>query len=175
MKAIKNFPVDIIEIKITQSILSSKMNDMSKGSLEKLINTLVFSIRYTLGKSYNDLDVIAYRVDLTASHIMTFDYIQHRLILIGNGLEDKMTYLKESIGSIVKNKMGDSCSLFLRENQTSDEVYTYLNNQPQNNSNRNEFETDKMKQFYHLDLYNNSEKGWMIFQPNQLQNSFVTL
>ena len=71
--------------------------------------------------------------------------------------------------------MGDSCSLFLRENQTSDEVYTYLNNQPENNSNRNEFESDKMKQFYHTDLYNNSDKGWMIFQPNQLQNSFVTL
>lgn len=175
MKGIKSFPVSIMEIKITQSILSSKMNEMSKGSLEKLINTLVFTVRYTLGKSYDDLDVMAYRVDLTASDILTFDYIQHRLILIGNGMEDKLSYLKESIGSFVKNKMGDTCSVYFRENQTSDEVYTYLKNQPENNSNRSEFETDKMKRFYHSDLYDNAEKGWIIFHPNQLKNSFVTL
>lgn len=168
MNSIKDFPTTLVEIKIIQSILSSKLISMDKPTIEKLINVLIHNIKNVFDKLFDKIDCIAFKIDILKSDIFTYDFIQHRLIIIGNGFEDKLPLLKEKLESFVKSKMGDSFSLIVNEEQSSDEVYTYFNNQSINSTNRSEFESEKMLKFYHPDLYSISEQGWIILNPTEL-------
>jgi hypothetical protein len=175
MKKLDNFPMDLVEIRITQSILSSKLTSINKETIEKILNTCFHHIKNHFGKQFEKIDVIAYRIDLTPSDIFSFDFIQHRIILIGNGINKKIPVLRESLNTYVKSKMGDVLSVYEREKQKSEEVYLYLINQPQNTNSQDKLEnlSDKTNNFYHTDLYEFSNKGWHIFVPREIKSSFI--
>jgi hypothetical protein len=173
LSKLKNLPVNLVEIKIVQSILSSKIVSMDKNAIEKLINTIIHHIKNVFDKSFDDIQICAYRIDIIKDDYFSFDYIQHRFVIIGKGFEKKIHLLKEKIKSYVKMKMGDNCSLIIREDQESPELYTYFFQQPPNSTNKEHFVSDKMLKFYHPDLYELSERGWAIFNPNQIKNSFI--
>jgi hypothetical protein len=173
IKRIKNFPTTLVEVNITQSILSSKLASMDKSTIEMVVNTIIHLIKNVLDKTYDKIDCIAYRIDTLKNDFFTYDHIQHRLIFMGNGFEKKLPVLKEKLKSFVKTKMGDPFSLIVREEQDSDEVYTYFKNQVENSTNKKEFISDKMLKFYHPDLYSISEQGWYILNPKELKSSFV--
>ena len=177
MKKLDNFPMDLVEIRITQSILSSKLTSINKETIEKILNTCLHHIKNYFGKQFEKIEVMAYRIDLTPSYIFTFDFIQHRIILIGNGIIKKIPVLRESLKSYVKSKMGDELSVNEFEKQRSEEVYLYLINQPENLNNQSKMEylSDKTNNFYHPDLYDFSKKGWYIFIPRDIKSSFVVL
>jgi hypothetical protein len=172
IKRIKNFPTTLVEVNITQSILSSKLASMDKSTIEMIVNTIIHLIKNVLDKIYDNIDCIAYRIDTLKNDFFTYDHIQHRLIFMGNGIEKKLTILKEKLKSFVKTKMGDSFSLIVREEQDSDEVYTFFKNQVENTTNKKDFISDKMLKFYHNDLYKISDKGWHVMTPKELKNSF---
>ena len=175
MKKLNHFPVDLVEIRITQSILSSKLTSINKETIEKILNTCLHHIKNHFGKQFEKIEVIAYRIDLTPSDIFSFDLIQHRIILIGNGINKKIPVLRESLNSYVKSKLGDLLSVYEREKQGSVEVYLFLINQPQNTNTQSKLEylSDKANNFYHPELYEFSKKGWYIIDPKTIINSFV--
>ena len=175
MKKLDNFPMDLVEIRITQSILSSKLTSINKETIEKILNTCLHHIKNHFGKQYDKIEVMAYRIDLTPSDIFTFDFIQHRIILIGNGINKKIPVLRESLNTYVKSKMGDAMSVYEREKQRSEEVYLYLINQPKNTNSQDKLGnlSDKTNSFYHPDLYDFSNKGWHIFTPRDIKSSFI--
>lgn len=41
IKRIKNFPTTLVEVNITQSILSSKLASMDKSTIEMVVNTII--------------------------------------------------------------------------------------------------------------------------------------
>jgi hypothetical protein len=173
IKQIKDFPTTLVEVNITQSILSSKLISMDKATIEMVINTVIHLIKNALDEYFSKIDCLAYRIDISKNDFFSYDNIQHRLILIGNGFEKKLPLLKEQLKSFVKTKMGDSFSLIIREEQESEEVYLFFKNQVENTTNKKEFESDKMLKFYHPDLYSISDQGWHIFNPKELKSSFV--
>jgi hypothetical protein len=173
IKRIKNFPTTLVEVNITQSILSSKLASMDKSTIEMIVNTIIHLIKNVLDKTYDKIDCIGYRIDTLKNDFFSYDHIQHRLIFIGNGFEKKLPVLKEKLKTFVKTKMGDPFSMIVREEQDNDEVYTYFKNQVENTSNKKEFISDKMLKFYHSDLYSISEQGWHILNPKELKSSFV--
>ena len=120
---------------------------------------------------------MAYRIDLTPSDIFSFDFIQHRIILIGNGINKKISVLRESLNNNVKSKMGDELSIDEFKKQRSEDIYLYLINQPKNPNNQSKMEylSDRTNNFYHPDLYEFSKKGWYIFIPRDIKSSFVVL
>lgn len=175
MKKLDNFPMDLVEIRITQSILSSKLTSINKETIEKILNSCFHHIKNHFGKQYEKIEVMAYRIDLTPSNIFTFDFIQHRIILIGYGINKKIPVLRESLNTYVKSKMGDVLSVYEREKQRSEEVYLYLINQPKNTNSQDKLGnlSDKTNSFYHPDLYEFSKKGWHIFIPRDIKSSFI--
>jgi len=173
LSKIKEFPTTLVEVSITQSILSSKLISMDKSTIEMVVNTILHNIRNVLGNSFDDLNCIAYRIDTLQNEFFSYDVIQHRLIFCGNGFDKKLSLLKEKLNSFVKSKMGDFCSLIILEKQESSQVFAFLKKQAENTTYNEEFESDKMLKFYHPDLYSISEKGWYIFNPKELQSSFV--
>jgi hypothetical protein len=177
MKKISDFPIDLVEIKITQSLLSSKLPSMDRETIEKVLNSVLHQIKNNLGKHYEKLELIAYRIDTTSSNVLSIDYIQHRLILLGNGFIKKIPTLKESLSSYVKSKMGDTLSIYIREQQQSEEIYTFFINQPTNTSRKQSMDhlSDKTNNFYHPDLYEFSKQGWLILYPKDIMSSFVIL
>jgi hypothetical protein len=175
MKKLNLFPLDLVEIRITQSILSSKLTSMNKETLEKIFNTCLHYIKNHFGKQFEKIEVIAYRIDITPSDIFSFDFIQHRIILIGNGINKKIPVLRESLITYVKSKMGDLLSVYEREKQKNEEIHLYLINQPQNPNSQDKLKnlSDKTNRFYHTDLYEFAKKGWHIFTPRDIQSSFI--
>ena len=175
MKKLDSFPMDLVEIRITQSILSSKLTSINNETIEKILNTCFHHIKNHFGKQFEKIDVMAYRIDLTPSDVFSFDFIQHRIILIGNGINKKIPVLRESLNTYVKSKMGDVLSVYEREKQRSEEVYLYLINQPQKPNSKDKLEnlSDKTNNFYHADLYEFSNKGWHIFVPREIKSSFI--
>ena len=173
IKRIKNFPTTLVEVNITQSILSSKLASIDKSTIEMIVNSIIHLIKNVLDKTYDKIDCIGYRIDTLKNDFFSYDHIQHRLIFMGKGFERKLPVLKEKLKSFVKTKMGDSFSLIVREEQYNDEVNTYFKNQVENSTNKKEFISDKMLKFYHTDLYSISEQGWHILNPKELKSSFV--
>jgi hypothetical protein len=163
MKKLNLFPLDLVEIRITQSILSSKLTSMNKETLEKIFNTCLHYIKNHFGKQFEKIEVIAYRIDITPSDIFSFDFIQHRIILIGNGINKKIPVLRESLITYVKSKMGDLLSVYEREKQKNEEIHLYLINQPQNPNSQDKLKnlSDKTNRFYHTDLY---ESSFIVFK-----------
>jgi len=173
LSQIKEFPTTLVEVSINQSILSSKLTSMDKSTIEMVVNSILYSIKNVLDRSFDDINCLAYRIDTTKNEFFSYDVIQHRLIFFGNGFDNKLPIVKEKVTSFVKLKMGDFCTVSVRENQESSQVFTYLKNQSDNTTYKEEFESDKMLKFYHPDLYSISEKGWYIFNPKELQSSFI--
>ncbi|MFM7683450.1 MAG: hypothetical protein ACKO7P_12015, partial [Bacteroidota bacterium] len=64
-----------------------------RETIEKVLNTVLHQIKNNLGKHYEQLELIAYRIDTTSSNVLTIDYIQHRLIILGNGFIKKIPTL----------------------------------------------------------------------------------
>jgi hypothetical protein len=172
LKQIKDFPTTLVEVNISQSILSSKLVSMDKATIEMVLNTIIHTIKNVLDKDFEKIDCLTYRIDTFKNDYFSYDNIQHRLIFIGKGFEKKLPLLKEQLESFVKTKMGDSFSFIVREEQESDEVYLFFKNQIENTTNKKEFESDKMLKFYHPDLYSISDQGWYILNPNQLEIHF---
>ena len=75
MKKLNHFPLDLVEIRITQSILSSKLTSINKETIEKILNTCLHHIKNHFGKQFEKIEVIAYRIDLTPSDIFSFDIL----------------------------------------------------------------------------------------------------
>jgi hypothetical protein len=175
MKKLNHFPMDLVEIRITQSILSSKLTSINKETIEKILNTCLHHIKNHFGKQFEKIEAIAYRIDLTPSDVFTFDFIQHRIILIGNGINKKIPVLRESLNSYVKFKLGDLLSVFEQEKQSSVEVYLYLINQSKNENTQSKLEylSDKTNNFYHPELYEFSQMGWLTIDPKTIVNSFI--
>jgi hypothetical protein len=97
---------------------------MNKETLEKIFNTCLHYIKNHFGKQFEKIEVIAYRIDITPSDIFSFDFIQHRIILIGNGINKKIPVLRESLITYVKSKMGDLLSVYERYKPTSEPKLT---------------------------------------------------
>jgi hypothetical protein len=175
MKKLENLPLDLVEIGITQSLISSKIPCMNKETIEKILNSILLITKNNLGEKYDNVELVAYRIDLTESEVFSMDYINHRLILFGNGFTMKIPTLKESLNTYVSEKMGDTLSIDIREQQESEEIYTYLLNQSPNSKRDDKYDklSAKTNMFYHPDLYDLSEKGWNILDPKELKNSFV--
>lgn len=172
-KPIKDFPTTLVEVNITQSILSSKLVSMDKATIEMVVNTVIHLFKNVLGKDFAEIDCIAYRINTSKNDFFSYDNIQHRLIFIGNGFEKKLPLLEEKLKSFVKTKMGDSFSLIIRDEQESEDVYLFFKNQIENTTYKKEYESDKMLKFYHPDLYSISNQGWHILNPKELDSSFV--
>jgi hypothetical protein len=175
MKKLENLPLDLVEIGITQSLISSKIPCMNKETVEKILNSILLITKNNLGEKYDNVELVAYRIDLTESEVFSMDYIKHRLILFGNGFIMKIPTLKESLNTYVSEKMGDTLSIDVREQQESEEIYTYLMNQSPNSKRDDKYDnlSAKTNKFYHPDLYMYSEEGWHILNPKELKNSFV--
>ncbi len=173
LNQIKDMPTTMVEVNINQSILSSNLISMDKSTIEMVVNTLIHTIKNVFDVSFYDINCLAYRIDTLQDDFFSYDVIEHRLILFGIGFEKKLPLLKESVKSFVRSKMGDLCSMIILENQESSQIFTYLKKQGENTTHRGEFVSDKMLKFYHPDLYSISEKGWHIFNPKELQSSFV--
>lgn len=172
-KQIKDFPTTLVEVNITQSILSSKLVSMDKATIEMVVNTVIHLIKNVLGKDFAEIDCIAYVINTSKNDFFSYDNIQHRLIFIGNGFEKKLPLLEEQLKSFVKTKMGDSFSLIIRDEQESEDVYLFFKNQIENTTYKKEYESDKMLKFYPPDLYSISDLGWHILNPKELDSSFV--
>jgi hypothetical protein len=171
MDKLDKFPLDMVEIGISQSLLSSKLTSMNQETIEKIFNSIIHITKNNLGENYDTIEVIAYRIDTEESDVFSMDYIQHRLILLGNGFIKKIPTLKENLNNFVSQKMGDTLSIDVRENQQSEEIYTYLMNQSPNSKRDEKYDnlSEKTNSFYHPDLYLFSEKGWYIFVPRDIE------
>ena len=169
------FPLDMVEIEITQSLFSSKLTSINNEAIEKIVNTCHHHIKSHLGNDYENIDVIAYRIDIETSELFSMDYIHHKLILIGNGFINKLATLKESLNSYVSNKLGDELSIKTSEKQQRYEIYSYLINQTTSSIRGDKFDdlSDKTNEFYHPELYDFSSKGWIILDPKEIKSSFV--
>ena len=56
MKKLNHFPVDLVEIRITQSILSSKLTSINKETIEKILNTCLHHIKNHFGKQFEKIE-----------------------------------------------------------------------------------------------------------------------
>jgi hypothetical protein len=166
------FPLDMVEIEITQSLFSSKLTSINNEAIEKIVNTCLHHIKSHLGNDYENIDVIAYRIDIETSEFFSMDYIHHKLILIGNGFINKIATLKESLNSYVSNKLGDELSIKTSEKQQRDEIYSYLINQTTSSIRGDKFDdlSDKTNEFYHPELYDFSSKGWLILDTKEFKS-----
>ena len=172
MDKLDEFPVDMVEIGITQSLLSSKLTSMNQETIEKIFNSIIYITKNNLGENYNNIDVIAYRIDTEESEVFSMDYIQHRLILLGNGFIEKIPTLKENLNNFISQKIGGTLSIDVRENQQNEEIHTDLMNQSPNSKRDEKYDnlSEKTNIFYHPDLYMFSEKGWHIFVPRDIES-----
>jgi hypothetical protein len=175
MKKLNDFPVDLVQIEITQSILSSKLTSIDNEAIEKILNTCLHHIKSQLGNDFENIEIIAYRIDVETSDFFSMDYIHHKIILIGNGFLNKIPILQESINNYVSNKLGDELSIKTSEKQQRDEIYSYVMNQTTSSIRGDRFDelSDKTNTFYHPDLYDFSSKGWIILDPKEINSSFV--
>ena len=175
MDKLDEFPLDMVEIGITQSLLSSKLTSMNQETIEKIFNSIIHITKNNIGENYDNIEVIAYRIDTEESDIFSMDYIKHRLILLGNGFIKKNQTMKENLNNFVSQKIGGTLSIDVRENQQNEEIYTDLMNQSPNSKRDEKYEnlSDKTNIFYHPDLYMFSEKGWHIFVPRDIESSVI--
>ena len=175
MNKLDEFPIDMVEIGITQSLLSSKLTSMNQETIEKIFNSIIHITKNNLGENYDNIEVIAYRIDTEESEVFSMDYIKHRLILLGNDFIEKIPTLKENLNNNVSQKMGGTLSIEVRENQQNEEIYSHLMNQSPNSKRDEKYDnlSEKTNSFYHPELYMFSQKGWHIFVPRELKNSFV--
>jgi hypothetical protein len=162
MGQLKDYPTTLVELKITQSIVSSKLVSMDQSTIETMVNNIIQNVKNVLGDSFDKIDCLLFRIDTLKGGHFTYDYIQHRFVLIGNGFENKLPLLKEKLKSYVQSKMGDKFSLIVHEEQEPNEIYSYVNSQVENTTHKETFISEKMLNFYHPDLYSISEKGWQI-------------
>lgn len=170
-----SYPVDLVQIEITQSILSSKLTSIDNVVIEKILNTCLLHIKSQLGNEFENIEIISYRIDVEISDFFSMDYIHHKIILIGNGFLNKIPILQESLNNYVSNKLGDKLSVEIKENQNRDDISTFLLNQTSNTTRGDRFDdlSDKTNKFYHQDLYDFSSKGWIILDPKEINSSFV--
>ena len=175
LEKLNKFPVDLVQIEITQSILSSKLTSIDNEAIEKILNTCLHHIKSQLGNEFENIEIIAYRIDVETSDFFSMDYIHHKIILIGNGFLKKIPILQESLNNYVSNKLGDKLSFKINENQQRDEISSFLLNQTSDIKRGDRFEelSDKTNTFYHPDLYDFSSKGWIILDPKEINSSFV--
>jgi len=175
MEKLNDFPVDLFQIEITQSILSSKLTSIDNEAIEKILNTCLHHIKSQLGNDFENIKVIAYIINIETSDFFSMDYIHHKLILIGNGFLKKIPILQESLNTYVSNKLGDKLSIEIKENQLREEISSYLLNQNSNILRGDRFDelSDKTNTFYHPELYDFSRKGWIILDPKEINSSFV--
>lgn len=175
MEKLNDFPIDLIQIEITQSILSSKLTSIDNEAIEKILNTCLHHIKSQLGNEFENIEIIAYRIDLETSDFFSMDYIHHKIILIGNGFLNKIPILQESLNTYVSSKLGDKLSFKIKENQQRDEISSFLLNQTSDIKRGDRFDelSDKTNTFYHPELYDFSSKGWIILDPKEINSSFV--
>ena len=175
LEKLNKFPVDLVQIEITQSILSSKLTSIDNEAIEKILNTCLHHIKSQLGNDFENIEIIAYRIDVETSDFFSMDYIHHKIILIGNGFLKKIPILQESLNNYVSNKLGDKLSFKINENQQRDEISSFLLNQTSDIKRGDRFEelSDKTNTFYHPELYDFSSKGWIILDPKEINSSFV--
>jgi len=175
MEKLNNSPVDLVQIEITQSILSSKLTSIDNEAIEKILNTCLHYIKNQLGNDFKNIKVMAYRINIETSDFFSMDYIHHKLILIGNQFLKKIPILQESLNTYVSNKLGDKLSIEIKENQLREEISSYLLNQNSNILRGNRFDelSNKTNTFYHPELYDFSSKGWIILDPVEIDSSFV--
>jgi hypothetical protein len=175
LEKLNKFPVDLVKIEITQSILSSKLTSIDNLAIEKILNTCLHHIKSQLGNDFENIEIMAYRIDLETSDFFSMDYIHHKIILIGNGFLNKIPILQESLNNYVSNKLGDKLSFKIKENQQRDDIYNYLLDQSPNIKRGDRFDelSHKTNRFYHQDLYDFSNKGWIILDPKEVNSSFV--
>lgn len=175
MEKLNKFPIDLVQIEITQSILSSKLTSIDNVAIEKILNTCLHHIKSQLGFDFENIEIMAYRIDVETSDFFSMDYIHHKIILIGNGFLNKIPILQESLNNYVSNKLGDKLYFEIKENQQKDNISSYLLNQTANTTRGNRFDdlSDKTNKFYHPELYDFSSKGWIILDPKEVNSSFV--
>lgn len=175
MEKLDKFPNDLVQIEITQSILSSKLTSIDNEAIEKILNTCLHHIKSQLGNDFENIEIIAYRIDVETSDFFSMDYIHHKIILIGNGFLKKIPILQESLNNYVSNKLGDKLSFKIKESQQRDDISNFLLNQTSNTTRGDRFDdlSDKTNRFYHQDLYDFSSKGWIILDPMEINSSFV--
>ena len=172
---LNKFPIDLVQIEITQSILSSKLTSIDNEAIEKMLNICLHHIKSQLGNEFENIEIIAYRIDVETSDFFSMDYIHHKIILIGNGFLKKIPILQESLNNYVSNKLGDKLSFKIKESQQRDDISNFLLNQTSNTTRGDRFDdlSDKTNRFYHQDLYDFSSKGWIILDPMEINSSFV--
>lgn len=175
MEKLNKSPVDLVQIEITQSILSSKLTSIDNEAIEKMLNICLHHIKSQLGNEFENIEIIAYRIDVETSDFFSMDYIHHKIILIGNGFLNKIPILQESLNNYVSNKLGDKLSFKIKESQQRDDISNFLLNQTSNTTRGDRFDdlSDKTNTFYHQDLYDFSSKGWIILDPMEINSSFV--
>ena len=175
MEKLNKSPVDLVQIEITQSILSSKLTSIDNESIEKILNTCLHHIKSQLGNDFENIEIMAYRIDVETSDFFSMDYIHHKIILIGNGFLKKIPILQESLNNYVSNKLGDKLSFKIKESQQRDDISNFLLNQTSNTKRGDRFDdlSDKTNTFYHPELYEFSSKGWIILDPKEINSSFV--
>lgn len=175
MNSIYSFPVDLVQLRIIQSILSSKLTSIDNEAIEKILNTCIHHIKSQLGNDFENIEIMAYRINVETSEMFSMDIIDHTIILIGKGIKNKIPILQESLNTYVSNKLGDKLSLQIRENQQKDDISTFLINHSSNTTRGDRFDdlSEKTNKFYHQDLYDFSSKGWIILDPKELNSSFV--
>lgn len=175
MEKLDKFPNDLVQIEITQSILSSKLTSIDNEAIEKILNTCLHHIKSQLGNEFENIEIIAYRIDVETSDFFSMDYIHHKIILIGNGFLNKIPILQESLNNYVSNKLGDKLSFEIKENQQRNDISSFLLNQTSDIKRGDRFEelSDKTNTFYHPELYDFSSKGWIILDPKEINSSFV--
>ena len=175
MEKLDKFPNDLVQIEITQSILSSKLTSIDNEAIEKILNTCLHHIKSQLGYDFENIEIMAYRIDLETSDFFSMDYIHHNIILIGNGFLNKIPILQESLNNYVSNKLGDKLSFKIKESQQRDDISNFLLNQTSDIKRGDRFDdlSDKTNTFYHPELYDFSSKGWIILDPKEINSSFV--
>ena len=175
LEKLNKFPVDLVQIEITQSILSSKLTSIDNEAIEKILNTCLHHIKSQLGNDFENIEIMAYRIDLETSDFFSMDYIHHNIILIGNGFLNKIPILQESLNNYVSNKLGDKLSFKIKESQQRDDISNFLLNQTSDIKRGDRFDdlSDKTNTFYHPELYDFSSKGWIILDPKEINSSFV--
>jgi hypothetical protein len=175
LEKLDKFPIDLVEIEITQSLFSSKLLSINNDSIEKILNTCLHHVKNHLGNKFENIEVIVYRINLETSEIFTMDCIYHKLILIGNGFIEKIPTLKEGLRSYVSNKLGDKLKVNVVVDEQRDDIMDYLMNQTPNITRGDRFDelSDKTNTFYHPELYDFSSKGWIILDPVEIDSSFV--
>lgn len=175
MEKLNDFPVDLVKFEITQSIFSSKLTSIDNVAIEKILNTCLHHIKSQLGYDFENIEIIAYRIDVETTDFFSMDYVYHKIILIGNGFLNKIPTLQESLNNYVSNKLGDRLSFEIKESQQRDDISTFLMNQTPNITRGDRFDelSDKTNTFYHPELYDFSSKGWIILDPLEIDSSFV--